>query len=63
MCLTHCGISPVADVPHVTPISVKRSYFRHIKVRTDFKVIKISVKSHDSFQCNPEEVKVLINTF
>lgn len=63
MSLTRCGISSVADVPHVPPISVNKSYFRHIKVRADLKVIKVSVKSHDSFQCNSEEVKVLINVF
>lgn len=60
LCLACCGISSVADVPHVTPISVNRSYFRHIKVRTDLKAIKVNVKSHDAFQCSSEEVKILI---
>jgi len=62
-CLTHYGICSVARVPHVTPINFNRSYFRHVKVRTDLKAIKISVKSHYSFQCNSEEVKVLLNVF
>lgn len=44
MCLTCCGISSVADVPHATPISVNQSYFRHTEVRTDLKVIKVRGK-------------------
>lgn len=57
-CLTHCWVSSVA-----THFSVNRSYFRHIKVRAELKVLKVSVKSHDFFQWCSEEIKVLINVF
>lgn len=31
MYVAQCGFSSVADVPCATPISVTRSYFRHVK--------------------------------